>query len=1314
MVPAVSPRKKSRRTRKCKGAQPRQSPPSGELEKDWSRTGAHNVAGVTFQVAVTAGLLVEAGSFESPLTRVTPEGFEDIDVEFSDETRALVQVKERSPPGRFGRSNFVEALRAKKHVLTEDPQCRFVLATNATLGGGLTPTGWDRSLSGCLAQSDLDTLAQQLTDAFDDPYEILSRCHVVQIGWDVVERNRADLAYILNIHPSVAALAYSRLLERITGVTVRQRSATPGTAEWIAVSDLDALGKRVLESVDVGSLDEAVGLGIIEPVDFSVRANLKIEEFLAGVDVLPAHIAADLDLPRPTEVGALTEALGKHHSALLVGPSGAGKSALLWRVARELAGRVRPYRLLRLLPEDVPRLSRWIRLQEPSANCALLICADNLGRRDNEGWTTLATEFVDSPGVLLVGACREEDHRPGLAVGRTTIVDPKLDRELAESIAEALAERKVPTTLDVSEAFDASEGLLMEFISLLMTGRRLKQVIEQQVRDRLKEDRATERDILRCVATAHSVGIGVPAEVLGTLIPDRDLTLALAMLDQEHILVADDGNHWRGLHELRSTVARDYLHQFPPPTMAATIRRLVEHLPISGAGRIIELYARSEVDLTPAAEAVSGILGSGQVNVEDGAILVRALGMADAYRHARMCLRVIEENRPSRLDPETALNLAYAHRFAGVSFDSLKNLNPGFARVVQLADLLPDRPPSLREIGLQGLSSDEVLEIAFRGTPDQAVAWLESLEGTGAAKTISGHDITAHFAGAPLRVVASLSATVRALSGAEGAGEDHDVFGDFDHRMGRLAIELPDCVEVASQEGSDGRVVTVTLLPPGEDSTLHERSVETCRLIFDLLPEADIAETIVITPDGDRLAVENHEEGHKKIPRENLPRRRQTADNVNFLRAGRLLLSSRYWTEPVRVLADASAHLLGLWNDAVSWLMNPHHNRRRRQDAVERLDSLIAELAAGPKVPVDDDDSGDRNNAMGAMSQAVSVIRDLAAAGSPDARDSRNLGVRCRDAVARFTEARQGNLPSLSTVGEPLPEALDEMLSLLAELLIASAEQRSIPLDLSGRTGSESWVDVACRCMDAVASVGYQAEREALEDALATSISACEIHRIEHPDMKSGQFLMDWWVVVVSLEGDLPDLTGLSDRLDSEMAQQLASRTFVVFGEAGGVLPAYALKLGVCTWWPASVDDLLKIASGLRTEVVNTTQLQAWDAFVNELVGASHAASLFRLRQQAGLVGDKEAFDSRFASARSAAEVCHPSLQGEAFRLLCRVENGPYSQGQSFAGEVYRVATHAEQSDDIMALMECRGHALSLDLEGGDSADQVCGHAPQS
>ena len=1186
----------------------------------------------------------------------------------------------------------------RKQVLSEDRFNKFVLATNATLGTGVCPTGWESPLSQCLGQEELNELTKLLAESFDDPEEILTRTHIVQVDWEATHKCRGELAGIFEIPLSIAGLAYSRLLERIGSLAVRQRSTTPDTAVWIATTDLDALVKQIVETVDTQSLDEAISRGIVEPVDFSVPAALSIEAFLTGVDVLPSHIAADLDLPRPAEARAITRALQGHHSALLVGPSGAGKSALLWRVARDLAGQVRPFRLLRLLQEDVPCLSRWIRHQEPSEYSPILICADNLGRRNFEGWTALAAEFVDRPGILLLGACREEDYRPDLVVGRTTIIDPKLDKDLAETIADTLSNRKVETTLDVSEAFGASDGLLMEFLSLLLTGRRLKQVVEQQVADRLGENRETEREILRFVATAHSVGVTLPVEDLQRLVPDRDLIPALSVLNQEHILVTDDGKHWRGLHELRSTVARDYLHQFPPPTSAATIRLLVEHLPVVDAARIIELSARSDVDPVPAAEAVSGILESRGINAEEGARLIRALGMADAYRHARMCLEVIEERRPRNLDPEPALNLSYAHRFAGVSLDDLKAVHPSFGSIVQMADLLPPRPVSLREIGVRSMSSGQLHDIGLRGTSDETIAWLESLESTDAAGEIPIQDYAPGFSELPLTDGARLSAALRPLSRQGGVPTDDELFGDLPHRKSRLANEVPDCLGIDSSQQSDGMVVTVSLMVAQEVGTVHERSVEMCRLIFDLLPEADIAESIVLTPDGDRYSLGDYEEGHKRIPRNNLPRPSQTSDNANFTRAARILLASRYWTEPIRALADASSQLLDLWNDALSWLLNPHHNKDRRRNAARQMNSLMADLAAGPKMPINDEDAGDRNNAMEAMSEAVAVVRDIATTDSPGDGDYQALGIRCRRASARLKDARQGNLPTLSTVGDPLHEDLDEMLTMLSDILLARAEKRLIRLGRSGKSGPKYWIEAARSSLATVTSNGYQEERDALEDALGTLLPACEVHRIRRHDMESPHLLTDQWVVIISPDINEEGVLEFLERFPQEMEQQFAFRIFLAWGTVdSGILPIGALELGMSKLWPASEEDLQYIASALATEVVKPASLEAWDAFVSELVEASRIATLFRLRQQAGFIGDKEAFDFQYAHAVAASEKCHPELQQEVSRLLERVRTEPHGEGRSFAGEFYRSITHGEGGGEVANLLTSRANALSLD-----------------
>ena len=1300
----MSRSKPRRRKQNRKMVQPEKAMLSNPPNRDWSRAGAHNIAGVSFQVAVTARLLLDGLAGELPLTRATPEGYEDIDVEFSDKTRALVQVKERSPATIFRRSDLADALSKKSAELSQNVSCRFVLATDGTLGEGLAVTGWHQSLSQCLPEDDVKQLAAQLDGTYGDPHEVLTRTHILSIERAVVEQSRLDFASVLAVHPSVAVLAYARLIEQITEIAVRQRYTTPKTAAWIAPSDLSTLVTRVLEAVDVERLDKAVRVGIIEPVDFGTRADLSPKDFLAGVDVLPAHIAANLDLPRPAELSEITAALEERHSALLTGPSGSGKSALVWRAARELAGNVRPYRVLRLLQEDVPELARWIRLQEPTESFPLLLCADNLGRPLTAGWTSIAREFIDVPGVLLLGACREEDHRTDLAVGRTTIVDPKLSRDLATSIAETLAGSQVPTVIDVAEAFESSEGLLMEFLSMLLTGRRLKQVVEEQVEARLTEDRTTEREVLRYVATAHAAGVPLPADVLRNLIPNQDLTQALYVLHREHILISDDDSRWQGLHELRSTIARDFLHRLPPPTIATTIRQLVEHLPATDASRIIESYARLGADLVPAAQAISEILSSRDISAGDGTLFTSSLAMADAFCHARECLSVVEDLRPQKLDPETVLLIAYSHRFAGVSFESLGNISPAFSYLTEIAAALPPRPQSLRDLSLQNLSSEKARDIAVRGTPDEAISWLESLEGSVAAQVVPTQEVWAYFAGERLEIAARLCATLNSLASLDASIPTADLFGEFHYRIHRLADEFPDCVGIKSSVESDGRVVTLRLLVPDNDSDTHERSVHNCQLVLDLCPEVDIAEVIVLTPDGDRHSIGDLEPGYKRIPRSNLPRPALTAVNANFRRAGQLLLASHYWTEPIRLLAETSKQLLELRNDCVAWVINPHHNVRRRREAATLIDSLISLLAAGPREPAKLDDTKEHSNAREALGDALTVVRDIAVTESAKDFERRNFGARCRSAVKRLVAARQSNLPKLSSIGDPLPDSLDEMLSLLADVLLASAEHRGLSWRALQKHKSESFVDVARRFVDAATSSGYQAERESLDEAIGTTPVSFEIKKIGHTDMGSARLLTDWWALFVQVEGDasteddVPVQLTFADRLAPDLAGELAFRTFMVFGAAGLVLPLHAVKLGSSQFWPADEDELALIASGLDTEVMVSTHLQAWDFFVAALVEASREATLLRLRQQAGLPTDEEVFASRFASATKAATECHPLLQTETNRLLDRVEREPHNSLRTLAGEVYRSLTHGELSEDLIVVATLRVHALSIDL----------------
>ena len=415
------------------------------------------------------------------------------------------------------------------------------------------------------------------------------------------------------------------------------------------------------------------------------------------------------------------------------------------------------------------------------------------------------------------------------------------------------------------------------------------------------------------------------------------------------------------------------------------------------------------------------------------------------------------------------------------------------------------------------------------------------------------------------------------------------------------------------------------------------------------------------------------------------------------------MLASRYWTEPIRVLAETSQQLLGLQNDAISWLVNPHHNVRRRREAAKIANSIMDKLAAGPKEPVNDGDRGERNSAIEAMGDALTVVRDIAAKQAPDDRDRRSFGIRCRSAVKRIAKARQSNLPKLSTVGDPLPDALDEMLTLLADVLLASAEHQGPSLRTLQRSKSESWVGVARSFVDAAASDGYLAEREALKEALDTTNASFEIKQIGRPDMESARLLTDWWVILVPIDGNNltenedPVQPAFADRLAADMAGQLAFRTFVVLTAEGHLLPLHAVKLGVSQFWPADEDDLSIIASGLGTEIMPSINLQSWDSFIAELIGASREATLLRLRQRAGFDADEEVFNRRYVSARKAAEQCDPVLYTEANRMLDRVVLEPQNNERTLAGEVYRSLSHGELSNDLAAIAELRIAALSID-----------------
>lgn len=92
------------------------------------RQGARNVAGVTWQVAVSVHLLILARAGELPFASVTPEGFEDLDCTAVDGAQTFVQMEETA--AGEGRLTAVDVAEALKHAEDGARGAQIVLITD--------------------------------------------------------------------------------------------------------------------------------------------------------------------------------------------------------------------------------------------------------------------------------------------------------------------------------------------------------------------------------------------------------------------------------------------------------------------------------------------------------------------------------------------------------------------------------------------------------------------------------------------------------------------------------------------------------------------------------------------------------------------------------------------------------------------------------------------------------------------------------------------------------------------------------------------------------------------------------------------------------------------------------------------------------------------------------------------------------------------------------------------------------------------------------------------------------------------------------
>ena len=151
-------------------------------ESQWSalRQGARNVAGVRYQLAVTALLLAASRRGVLPFVELIPEGLEDFDCLDSRSTHWLLQVKEFGAGlGTFTASSLASVIShaaSSAHI-----SARIAAITDGQLGSHLAGSGWNRPVSetpGYDLQSTINALGR-LGYSSADAHTLLRRTHLI-------------------------------------------------------------------------------------------------------------------------------------------------------------------------------------------------------------------------------------------------------------------------------------------------------------------------------------------------------------------------------------------------------------------------------------------------------------------------------------------------------------------------------------------------------------------------------------------------------------------------------------------------------------------------------------------------------------------------------------------------------------------------------------------------------------------------------------------------------------------------------------------------------------------------------------------------------------------------------------------------------------------------------------------------------------------------------------------------------------------------------------------------------------------------------
>lgn len=1174
-----------------------------------SRSGAWAGRGFHYQHLVITYLIIRQWCGDDPAGLITPEGLEDCVIELPDH-ETWVQIKSRYD-GEFAEREFdaiYEKLQSKSDQLDDLSSSKFRIAFEAS-------EGFDaRNIQEIYSASDKAAVA------FSSPETL------------IIDR----LVLALDIAPATAESIFQDIYTLVVSTSEENAHLDFSDRKRISVNEIELRISERLRAHDPSAIDAAIKTGALQAVDFVTPLNEP--NFYIGVKVRPGHIAANLVAERPADTQSAMSSLLKRRSLLFAGPSGAGKSAQLWLTAKRLDDRFRWFEISSSAgAEDVQDIVNFIIARHPSEKSPIALAVDDVGTNCSDLWDILIRELRGMANVYLLGSIRQEDMGTVYERSETEIVQVALSEQLAEFVWNKLRQTGGTAWQHWREPFEQSDGLMLEFTHILTQGKRLTDVIAEQVRRREKENRDDELSIIRVTsaicARGGEVRVGQLAEILG--LSSKSSATALKRLVDEHLIREERPGILGGLHLLRSEALLRTSHdELVYLSDASVWRGLPAAAPRTLPQIIQSIFADVDVDEPMALQKVADFLSTTN-DTQSWISTLTGLGLATLSNAADILIASLRRYEVERT------HWALASMFSDPDIDMPEM--DGFDTWARIRAAVEDfKNETVVDLRKQCLSLfSETPPIPLGNDPFSAnklLACLAPLVGGASLALNIENDYQASNEHS-IDDIASLLSTAKYVN-AELCDDLLAAYGGEQSLLSRYISQEPWLSESSIGDEQHGRTVRadfycIAVNDDGNQS-INDRLVRICETLISFSPHSDAAACEAIAPDGSSIEFGGMTLQNKNMPRENLPAKTRVAWNVAFkqiflAKAGQDSLT--YYATEMSTLTRSTEKLFRQFSER--WIKgkqisNANDLASEINDICSKVNALA--YAAPSKLPSSMEESVDQSPAddtLGALLTGVLINLTKQLSNMPSKTGGKAAASNAGDLSMRAAKYQESDI--WRVIDDP---PLDSLGNLSARLLAVSGilhemDQDTSPNSIEGIVKAAKGGRLG-RAINSASVYSYrQADRRFrellnnLQKNAAEAGAAVECHARPINDRKTIYWPPKEIAVVVSISDFEKDAERMSASLEVcgdiigeaykycivPLVNGLIVPSLAVQNTSFGTLPAFDFA----EHWREALDDPILVSEGA-------------DAFDAALRALSELSALVNCRALDSLLPAEEAF----------------------------------------------------------------------------------------